>query len=273
MALDKSNLNKEQRFDKHGRMVTRWVKGPNPNGETSSALANAAKSPRVDHYGHDVQRHIRHEQGETGEDKPASDGSIGTTAVLANINWETFSPARASSIVEQVVLDLKDPDKLWRNFDFLTGMLESKHSDIAIDAMQRNHAAATLRDTWLKKHGVTARDRDTYTKIGGDEGYESYKETYDHMMRAGVDALARAEAKSAAAPAPANDLTFKEKVEDRVVDVSDNFGEKVDSANEVLESIGDEFADRYNGDAPTGVEGTTTSWSDLNPFKGWGRKK
>jgi hypothetical protein len=46
-----------------------------------------------------------------------------------------------------------------------------------------------------------------------------------------------------------------------------------EAVGDFIDTMGDAVVGRHSGDAPEGVEGSTVAWSDLNPFKRWGRKK
>lgn len=313
-----SNLIAEKRMDVHGRLVTRHVRSGDNNSAPSAALAASS----------------------------VMDG-VTNAPVPLNKNWDSTSRTNAEHVASMVGMGVKDPDKLWDNIDFYTGMLESKHSDIALDSLADNKVATSLRDAWLGKHGVTMRDRAEYQHIGGDEGYEAYQEAFSGLMEAGVAAQARRD-KAAEAPlftwhrdergnavidhdSIAFTPTPRERevageVADRVADRLSNSGDSpassgssdsqsdekrrsperaeellrraredaagtrtrfdkaFDSATDMIEGTGIEKMGEvihatmdktfdihaYDSEVPTDVGGSTTAWSDFNPFK---RKK
>jgi hypothetical protein len=157
-----SNLRAEQRMDVHGRLVTRHVRDGSNNAAASAALTSSSVM-----------------------------AGVAKAPVPVNKDWNSTSRTNAEHVASMVGLGVKDPDKLWDNIDFYTGMLESKHSDIALDSLQDNKVATSLRDAWLGKHGLTMRDRAAYQQIGGDEGYEAYQEAFGELMKAGVAAQER----------------------------------------------------------------------------------
>jgi hypothetical protein len=103
--------------------------------------------------------------------------------VPLNKDWDSTSRANAEHIANTVGMGVKDPDKLWDNIDFYTDLLESKHGDIALKNIADNKVTTSIRDAWLAKHGATMSDR-SYVNIGGDEGYEAYKEAFGRLAEA-----------------------------------------------------------------------------------------
>lgn len=157
-----SSLRAEQRMDVNGRLVTRHVRDGSNNASASAALTSTS----------------------------VMDG-VAKAPVPVNKDWSKTSSTNAEHIASMVGLGVKDPDKLWSNIDFYTGMLESKHSDIALDSIKDDKVASSLRNAWLEKHGVDLSDRSSYKGVGGDEGYEAYKEAYGGLMAAAAAAQER----------------------------------------------------------------------------------
>lgn len=162
-----SSLRAEQRMDVNGRLVTRHVRDGSNNAAASAPLTYAS----------------------------VMDG-IAKAPVPLNKDWSKTSSNNAEHIASMVGMGVKDPDKLWDNIDFYTGMLESKHSDIALDSLKDNKVAPALRDAWLEKHGISMNDRAAYQGISGDEGYEAYKEAFDGLIKAGQAAQERKDSAS-----------------------------------------------------------------------------
>ena len=232
-----SKYTPEQRSDKNGKIVTRWVKGDG-NNTSSAALRN------------------------TGIDWSSGVG------VPNNVNWDRTPIVRAEYLLNSVASDLDNPYKLWKNFDFYTGMLESRYAGKAAGSLSKHNVALRLGDAWLNMHGLTVGDKDKYSSIGGNDGYQSYRDAYAEFQ----NACALAEHRLTRSGPPAYESSVDTDKDEPV------FSEKLDAAADtvydVMENIGDSISGRHKGEAPTDVGGSTISWSELNPFKGlFGRKK
>lgn len=351
---DNNSLRPEQRADKHGKVVTRWVK----DGSNVVPSASLAQVPLTSDAG-----------------KP----------VPNDINWNRLSVKQGEILANSVAAGLDDPDSLWKNFDFYTGMLGSRHSRTALESMLKNNAAIRLRDAWMNKHGLSLDVPESFSSVSGSEGTDAYRAAYDKFYEArrkaelslyapnqipvvtdwndvspdqarklawmtsesldninsvwdnlkfykgmlesknsgtalgliaendvinriqeawlkshnvtnkerdafGVGipqeesdrfhqqianfkmAMHTAETKATVAP-PAQ----PKKQSTEHVPATEVVGRKVDEALDAVfdgvESINHLFSERHTGEIPKDIGGSTVAWSDLNPFKSWGRKK
>jgi hypothetical protein len=140
-----------QRMNVNGHFVTKWVRPDEVDGQGSAALNG-------------------------------STAALTTPGVPMNVKWDNISAAKAKELVESVKEDIENPDKLWQNFDFLTGMLESKHSAVALAALPG--VPVKLRDTWLNMHGVDIKDVGYYSSLPGADGFQAYQDTFGNYARA-----------------------------------------------------------------------------------------
>lgn len=134
-----------------GHLVTKWVRPDEVDGQGSVALSG-------------------------------STAAMATPGVPMNVKWGNINAAKAKELVESVKEDIENPDKLWQNFDFLTGMLESKHSAVALAAIPG--VPEKLRSTWLNMHGVDIKDTGRYISLPGADGFQAYKDTFGNFARA-----------------------------------------------------------------------------------------
>lgn len=269
------NLRPEQRMDSNGKLVTRWVKDDVAGNGPSAALAGSTAN------------------------------TSGPSSVPLNQNWATTTYLQAERLASKVAEGASDPDKLWENFDFYTGMLESRFGGLAIESMNANKVTASLRDAWLSKHGFSASDRAGYMHVGGDEGYEAYRDAYIAMTKAAAKAekhyrpsimtttvrdgqaqvdvpfqqildhtptQGEREAALRAARNVSARLESRDEPEgkfdaamERVFGDDAPIGKMSGAIGTILESTLERHS--FDTEAPKDVEGTTVSWSDLNPFK------
>lgn len=245
-----SNLIAEKRMDVNGRLVTRHVRdgssnsGPSAALAASTATAGGAKAP-----------------------------------VPLNQNWETTSRANAEQIANAVGMGVKDPDKLWDNIDFYTGMLESKHGDIALEKIANDKVTTSIRDAWLAKHGATIGDRAGYMNIGGDEGYEAYRDAFGALAEATGVAERRSRERQfeATLQGKGSDSGLNLNVDDRgraSVDVPFEHilnHKPTPGERDRIAAVSARLSARLGtSEVPEDVGGSTVAWSDINPFK---RKK
>lgn len=278
------NLRPERRADKNGVVSTRWVKdqskGIAPEDGMKALIAALGGVPVA--------------------------AAFNPFPVPLNQNWESTTPSKAQYIVKQVGMRVHDSDRLWDNMDFYTGMLESKYGELALENISEYRVVPYLRDAWLSKHGATMNDR-SYMKIGGSEGYEKYREAYGKLATAigkaeqardnknldlSISSNGQAEAdvpverilshppilsEQDAFRLVASRLSASEDNEDKEPSsfkdrVSASIDKKIDAVFDLGEALNETITSRqkWRGEAPKGVGGSTVSWSDLNPFK---RKK
>lgn len=273
----------------------------------------------MDSRGFLTTRHVREDTGSASSDALSGATAVdGTGSSVPTVtNWDYLTEPTAKYVATNALKDINNPEKLWQNFDFFTGMLESAHGEMATEIIRDEHVTKKLRDTWLAMHGTDITSPDVYKHIEGDDGYEAYTEASDAMREAMAEVIAgpggRANPRNgvrtvrpeplppvgpqtvtssivypkngnmiestedASAPVRYDEPASREPLIDRIMDAKDDFaerfGDKADNINDVLMGSVDEIVERHTGEIPAEVGGTVTAWSDLNPFKGWGRKK
>jgi hypothetical protein len=101
------------------------------------------------------------------------------------IDWKRTSSEEAVKLAQAVTPTLSDPTRLWQNFEFYTGMLNSHHNVEARAMFEKHEVLGTLRDAWLDMHGMALMaDRDQYTKIKGSDGYNAFIKARDNLLEA-----------------------------------------------------------------------------------------
>lgn len=121
--------------------------------------------------------------GGTGANLPLPAAS--TTKSAQPVDWKRTSTEDAIKLAQATVPTLSDPSRLWQNFEFYTGMMNSHHNVEARAMFEKHEVLGTLRDTWLDMHGMTLMtDRDQYTKIKGSAGYNAFLKARDNLLEA-----------------------------------------------------------------------------------------
>jgi hypothetical protein len=188
-------------------------------------------------------------------------------------------------MTDQVIAAADDPALLWENFDSLQALVESKHAHAVHEPIVRSQVVAQLRDTWAGMHDVSFEPGDyDYMLVGGDEGYKAYWDA-SHQLTTALNDIetekARGWSDNSASESDAG--AFREAsplagIEERLGEEAPVFSPKIDAmmdrldpAVEAVGAVADSVLDRHQGELPE--DGTVTSWSDLNPFKRFGRQK
>lgn len=268
MNIHNSGLIPERRTDRNGKTSTRWVKGAGSNNtpaELGSHTAVGAES-----------------------------------TVSENVNWATTSRYSAGKIAAEVGKNenISDPKKLWKNFDFYTGMLESQHSDIALAYIRDDQVAPYLLEAWASKDG-NHPSIITYRGLEGWEDYEAAATTFTKAVSTATNASADPEMKAigeelvsfhnktmAAAEdrygyrehretmtaAASKEPSFLERLKEAKEegDFTSPFLEKFDEISEIVVSGVDEILEQHSPEhdpSAAGIRGNVVSWSDINPFK------
>lgn len=84
-------------------------------------------------------------------------------------NWDAVSSGQARKLGESAAASLDDPAKVWSNFDFYKGMLESNKSGIAIELIAESNVPKRLSEAWMKSYGIDARDPISFFRATDEE--------------------------------------------------------------------------------------------------------
>ena len=271
------------------------MSGTFSNGRNSSGHSNLIPEQRMDVNGRFVTRHVRADGGtHAPSESLMGQKTAGTEALAglpANINWEECSPKTIGKMIVQLREDVKDPDRVWENFDLCTSLLASKYGPATFGMIGELKDEIPL--AWAKKHGVKLGTEQAYS-LEGDDGFKALYAARDELdtelMRARdrrydaskeefqVDQEVSKKIFKVAGPSGKSGygLAGFQRERDFVRSASDAAEEREnikETVDDFIDAVGDAFKGRHDSVVPEGVEGTTASWSDLNPFKGWSRKK
>lgn len=256
----RSNLVPEQRMDVNGRLVTRHVRADGGASSPSEALLSQTTA-----------------------------GTEASVGLPANVNWDELSPKMVGKMLNRLRDEVKNPDRVWENFDLCTSLLTSKYGPSTYDTVREIKGKIPM--AWAAKHGVELGTEPAYA-LEGDEGFKAL-----YAAREGLDdevVLARNRSyKAGAEEYNKNQAVSREIAREIGPHVHDygldklqkemasqqqpsGYRDDVDgiaeTVGEFIDAMGEVITERHNGDIPKDTEGTTVAWSDLNPFKRWGKK-
>lgn len=118
--------------------------------------------------------------GITGLPAPAASAQTRPT-----IDWDRTSTEDAIRLVKDTAPTLSDPTHLWKNFEFYTGMMRSRHRVEGRAAFDKDNVLSSLRDAWLDMHGMVLDvDREKYYKLKGPDGYNAFIKARDTLLDA-----------------------------------------------------------------------------------------
>lgn len=113
-------------------------------------------------------------------------GRAGNKAIR-ELDWNSVSTADASSLADSIVRDLDKPSELWRNFEMLKGLFESKHDKVGLDTIDFEQTGLKLRDTWLKSDGLNIEDKEGYASHPNYIRYQNAYRDYGQAARQSRD--------------------------------------------------------------------------------------